>query len=105
MSGVLALLVLHALHAVGASPGGWYEDAVARWFLVAVFLACGAACLSRSRSAGAERGPWALVGSGLVVYGLGSVVYNVELARDPALAFPSIADALWLSFYPLSLAG
>ena len=70
-----------------------------------VFLACGGVCLARARALAAERTAWSLIGIGFVLYASGSVVYNVELSAGAAVAFPSCADALWLSLYPLSFAG
>jgi diguanylate cyclase (GGDEF)-like protein len=101
---LVALLGLHTVHAFGVSLGPWSDD-LATWFPSAVFAGCGCVCLKRARASASERRPWSLIGAGLVVYGCGSVVYNLELAASPDVAFPSLADALWLSLYPLAFAG
>src|SRR5688500_14116684 len=82
----------------------WFEDLVGAWGLVAVFAASAAGCLARALHVRAERVAWALIGSGLLLYALGSCVYNVQLTAGGA-AFPSAADALWLALYPLCFAG
>ena len=80
----------------------WFEDVVATWFLVAVFAPCGAAILVRALRVPQERSAWAAIGAGLLLYAVGSTVYNLD---GSAVAFPSLADAFWLSLLPLSLIG
>jgi diguanylate cyclase len=70
-----------------------------------VFLACGGVCLARAGAIAPERTAWGLIGTGLLVYASGSVVYNFDVASGATVAFPSRSDTLWLSFYPLSFAG
>ena len=83
----------------------WLQSAFATWFLAAVFLGCGAACVVRAVRFPPERVAWGLIGAGLLLYAAGSFVYNLELASGEAVTFPSLADALWLSLCPLSLGG
>ena len=93
---VLALLALalHGVHdAVDLGPG------FAAWFQPSVFLACGVAVALRAFRP-PHRLPWALLGAGLSLYGLGSVYYNLS----GGLGFPSSADVLWLAMYPLAFA-
>ncbi len=83
----------------------WLGNVVATWFLVAVFAACGAACVARALQLPAERAAWGPLGVGLLLYAGGSTLYNLELAAAGDLSFPSHADALWLMLAPLTLAG
>jgi diguanylate cyclase (GGDEF)-like protein len=83
----------------------WLGDVVATWFLVGVFAACGAACVARALRLPEERAAWGPIGLGLLMYAGGSTVYNLELAASRDLSFPSLADALWLTLAPLTLAG
>ena len=83
----------------------WLGDVVGTWFLVAVFAACGAACVARALRLPAERAAWVPIGLGLLLYAGGSTLYNLEFAADHDLTFPSRADALWLMLAPLTLAG
>ena len=62
-------------------------------------------CLARAHAIAAERTPWSLIGVGLVLYAGGSVVYNLDLSSGAEIGFPSRADTLWLSLYPLCFAG
>lgn len=53
----------------------------------------------------AQRLPWLAIGASICVYAAGTA-YAQFYTRDGAeLPFPSLADALWLSFYPLALCG
>ena len=45
-----------------------------------------------------------LIGAGLSIYAGGSVYYNVAASGGPAPLFPSVADAMWMSLYPLAFA-
>ena len=98
-AGWLGLHLLHDLTGVGGPSATAFEQ---QWSQPLTFLACGLAVLVRVRVVPAERLAWALVGIGLVFYGTGSVVYGLH---DGPTTFPSPADALWLSLYPLSWGG
>jgi diguanylate cyclase (GGDEF)-like protein len=95
----VALVVVFLARHVHSFGGERFDTILSNWFQPAIFLTCGLATLSRARLTD-DRGAWSLLGAGLVFYSLGSVYYN--LAGVPA--FPSAADALWLSLYPLAFA-
>jgi hypothetical protein len=65
----------------------WLGDVVATWFLVAVFAACGAACVARALRLPAERAAWGPIGFGLLLYAGGSTRLQLELAADHDLTF------------------
>jgi len=52
-----------------------------------------------------ERAAWICVGVALVTYAAGEIVWNSAFATLDEPPYPSIADALWLTFYPASYAG
>ena len=54
---------------------------------------------------GAERLAWALIGSGVLAWSLGEIYYTAVLWTDPDPPIPSLADAGYLLFPPLTLAG
>src|SRR4051812_26968802 len=72
------------------------DDAYDLWFQPSCFLASGAATLLRAYRIRDERTPWALLGTALVLYAIGSVTYNLAFADDATPPFPSVADGLWL---------
>ena len=67
------------------------------------YLGCGLATLWRA-TVRDGRLPWVLLGSGLVLYATGSIYFNLAFGTDPSPPFPSPADGLWLSLYPLTFA-
>src|SRR3954454_16516365 len=96
------LLGVHAVKDVLGADAGAFGTVVSAWFEPVAFLACGLAVLWRARDT-ERRAPWLLVGAGLCLYASGNVFYNLAYSKCPA--FPSPADGLWLSLYPLSFAG
>src|SRR4051812_16624139 len=98
------LLLSFAAHEVLGFGNAALDDAFDAWFQPAVFLGCGLATLLRGSRVPAERSPWLLLGTGLVLYAIGSVYYNIGPANDPSPPFPSAADGLWLMLYPLTFA-
>jgi hypothetical protein len=97
----VAVLALSALHQLTGFGGATF----AAWYLTFVFGSCGLIVLARVPGAGAEWPAWALLGSGLVIYSAGTVVFNFAFADDTTAPFPSVADGLWLTLYPLAAAG
>ncbi len=104
---VLAAAILLGSYAVRELVGlgdPALDDAFSLWFQPATYLACGLATLLRTRRAPEERLPWLLLGSGLVLYAIASIYFNLRFGDDPSPPFPSLADGLWLSMYPLACA-
>src|SRR4051812_33198318 len=101
----VALLALHVAHDLSGFGGPGFDAFFAAWFQPVAFLGCGAMTLARAGTASRNRAPWLLLGGGLVFYAGGSVYYNLAFGSDATPPFPSLADALWLTFYPLALAG
>jgi len=97
------LLALHAAKDLTAADGSALGDFVSQWFMPAAFMLCGVTVLLRARRPG-QRTAWLLLGAGLTLYALGNVYFNVATDGGEAPAFPSGADALWLSLYPLTYA-
>jgi two-component system, cell cycle response regulator len=84
------------------SPGldGFFND----WVYCALTGAAGAACVWRAVAIREERAPWLLMGLGLLAWTGGDVAWAVLLADDPDPPYPSLADFLYLAFYPASYA-
>jgi diguanylate cyclase (GGDEF)-like protein len=57
-------------------------------------------CIVRAWCGGGERTAWALMGTGMILWGGGSIFWSVFLKHLEAPPYPSIADALYLGFYP-----
>src|SRR4051794_22734410 len=100
----VALLALHVGEDAFGSDSGTFARLVADWFQPAAYLGCGLAVLW-APTRGQRRLPWILLGAGLILYASGNVYFNVMTrATGEAPGFPSTADALWLSLYPLTFA-
>lgn len=94
----------HALHWGGPAHKALIGDLL---FLPVNIAACVAALAAGRRCAGRPRlrSGWRLIALGLASYALADVVqtiYEVALGQKP---YPSIADPLYLAFYPLAFAG
>jgi two-component system cell cycle response regulator len=65
----------------------------------ALFIAAGV-CVARALFRETERLAWALIGIGIALWAAGDVYWLIELADLEEAPYPSIADYLWLAFYP-----
>jgi two-component system, cell cycle response regulator len=100
-----AWLLLHELRAVFA-PGLDAGVLFSRFVHDVVLVAAAAVCLARVPSVrGPERLAWALIGSGVLAWALGEIYYTAVLWTEPAPPVPSPADAGYLLFPVLVLAG
>jgi two-component system, cell cycle response regulator len=64
-----------------------------------IFVAAGL-CLARAATGGRERGPWLVLGAGLLAWAAGEAYYSLFLDRLDSPPVPSVSDGLWLAFYP-----
>jgi two-component system, cell cycle response regulator len=60
-------------------------------------------CLWRAVAVREERLPWLVVGFAIVSWTAADIFWTAVYADDPNAPYPSIADALWLTWYPASL--
>ena len=57
-------------------------------------------CLMRAWYAGGERTSWVLMGTGMLLWAGGSIYWSIFLKQLDAAPYPSVADGLYLGFYP-----
>jgi diguanylate cyclase (GGDEF)-like protein len=101
-AGWLALYELHVVLAPGLDGGVFFS----RFAHDVVLIAAAAVCLARVPFVrGPERLAWALIGGGVLAWSLGEIYYTAVLWTDPDPPIPSPADAGYLLFPPLMLAG
>jgi two-component system cell cycle response regulator len=96
----LALLayVVHIVFGVGSRA--LFDD----WMYCALIVAAGGLCLARAVAVREERVAWLLMGAGLLSWAAGEVTWAVVYSDNAAPPYPSVADVLYLSFYPTSYA-
>ncbi|MFL5886506.1 MAG: HD domain-containing phosphohydrolase [Thermoleophilaceae bacterium] len=95
----LAAFSVHALfHVGGHGLDSFFND----WVYNALILAAAASCLVRAVRVPVDRAAWLLLGFGLVAWAAAEIYNTVYLSKLADPPYPSISDALWLTFYPAS---
>ena len=80
------------------------SEPLTTWLPNLVTVAAAALCLTRALRAEGERAAWLSMGAGLAVYTVGNLVWLAWIRHlDPA-PYPSLADLLFLGFYPFAYA-
>src|SRR5689334_11601845 len=101
-----ALAALTALHIAGmVAPAGGLKDLAVNWIYYVVILGSGLVVLARAALVKRDRLAWTLIGVGAVSSGVAEIVYTLAYADLKHPPYPSIADALWLAYYPFIAAG
>jgi two-component system, cell cycle response regulator len=70
-----------------------------------LLIACALFCLARPVLRAEARLPWALVGLGLLAWVIGDLYYELAFRNLDEIPFPSVADAFYLTLYPLVYVG
>ena len=96
---LLALLV-HVAHTATGWGGERVDALVDGWLYHGLMLGAAAACLARGALVATDRAPWLLIGAGATAWSLGDLHYSLALAELAEPPFPSLSDALFLSWYP-----
>jgi diguanylate cyclase (GGDEF)-like protein len=87
------------------APSRLSTSFVDNWSSIAVYGLVAAIVGVRALKTQTKRLAIALLAIALGLYGLGYVLWTLWVGRLQHPPIPSICDALWLSFYPLTLAG
>jgi two-component system cell cycle response regulator len=99
---VFAAYVAHA----GFGAGGHGLDFFANnWIYDSLVSGAAAGCIVRGLAVRADRAAWLCIGSGLVFNAAGEIYYSFAFGDNGNPPTPSIADALYLSYYPFAYAG
>jgi two-component system, cell cycle response regulator len=81
------------------------DDSLGSYLYSALLVSAAIACAWRAAVAPGERVAWGLMAAAITVWTLGDLYWDLNLSADGAATqTPSIADALYLSFYPLAYA-
>lgn len=104
--GLGIVLLLGQFVAILPAAGAWAErhpgvnDLVqdTLYLLAAVLVAARAIVVRR------DRGAWSLMVGGLFCYAAGTVYWTAVLAKLNPQPYPSVADVMWLAYYPFAYA-
>ena len=99
---LVAGLAVQVVVTLGPWPNSTLDGTVMDTIYDAILLGSALLCAMRVIARREERIPWALLALGLALYAGGNIYWSVALADLEEAPFPSIADGLWLSFYPLA---
>jgi diguanylate cyclase len=95
---VLGAFVVSTIPGVRPKPG--YNLVLDGFLNNLVYALAPAVCFVRARRATTFRPSWYILSLGLALYGAGNIYWTIALRPLDPEPFPSIADALFLSFYP-----
>jgi two-component system cell cycle response regulator len=97
----MAAYVAHVVFGFGG-PGseGFFQD----WVYNGLVLAAALSCLVRGFVSRAERARWLSLGGGLLCLFAGELYYTLHLSHLANPPYPSLADGLYLAFYPAGYA-
>ena len=70
------------------------------WVYPGLILAAGALCVTRAARVRVDRIAWSLLALGMLLWVAGEAWYSLFLADIEEPPIPSVADVLWLAFYP-----
>src|SRR6266508_1423240 len=101
VAGVLMAFFTLQISTGGGGPG---LSAFLQDYLYNALLFAGAGfCLWRAVAIREARLQWLIVGFAIVSWTAADIVWTAVYADDPNAPYPSIADALWLTWYPASI--
>jgi diguanylate cyclase len=98
-----ALVGLEALHDIGVIDG--WRVLIEDWVHDVVLVAAAALCLFYAGAPGRNRAASLAFGAGLAAWAAADLWWTAFYANDPDPPLPSVADALWLAWYPLTALG
>ena len=72
---------------------------------LALMIGASVVTMARGVAAGRDRRVWLILGTAMLFSGVGDLVYSFAVAGRSPEPFPSIADPLYLLYYPLGIVG
>jgi two-component system, cell cycle response regulator len=94
------LLAVFALQAGTGLAGEAVTVAFQDYLYNGLLFAGAGFCLWRAAAFRHERAAWLVMGAGIATWSGADVLWTVLYADDPSAPYPSIADGLWLMYYP-----
>ena len=97
LTGLVVLVAHLAFDAVGGSGPSRLLDG---WLYSFLMIAGGIAILARVILVREERLAWSMIGAGALAWAAGDIYWVIAFSGDAEVPYPSIADGLYLAFYP-----
>ena len=97
-------LAAFAAHAALGFGGRGLDAFFNDWVYNGLILAAASSCLVRAVRVPVDRAAWLLLAFGLTAWAAAEIYNTVYLSKLAEPPYPSISDALWLTFYPASYA-
>jgi diguanylate cyclase (GGDEF)-like protein len=98
LRGLLGLVVV--AYAVQGALSDGQSEIWETWVYPGLILAAALLCLARAVRERADRIAWGVLGAGMLLWVAGEAWYTLFLADAGQPPVPSVADGLWLAFYP-----
>jgi two-component system cell cycle response regulator len=95
-------LAMQVVVTVGPWPNSTLDGRFMDSLYDAILLGSALLCALRAVARREERLPWTLFAIGLALYAGGNIYWSAALAGLDEPPYPSVADGLWLSFYPVA---
>jgi two-component system cell cycle response regulator len=102
--GALGVLV-HIAHATVGLGGHALDNLVENWLYDAIVAGAAVSCFARALVSRHERPAWLLMAAGLTFNAAGEIYYSVAFGESGTPPIPSVADLLYLLYYPMMYAG
>ncbi len=98
-----SLCLVEALHEVFGL--GSPDAVLGRGLEAFLLVAATALCLARAVLEPRGRRAWLWIGAGLGCWAFGTVLWDILYSGDANPPYPSVADAFWLAWYPVTVVG
>jgi diguanylate cyclase (GGDEF)-like protein len=82
-----------------------YDVLLDGYLSTGIILLAGGLMFVRAALVPARRVAWAMMGVAVVIYAAGDIAYNGWVQFHDPVPVPSVADVLWLAFYPFAYVG
>ena len=102
---VFVLLVVQLLSRVVELGSAETDLAIADWTYRLLMIGAAVAVLLRAAVVPQQRLAWGLIGLGLTAWAAGDIHYEVALASDATIPYPSLTDGLYFALYAALIAG
>lgn len=101
VAGVAAYAAFLLVHDAADGPVGLFD----RWLYCSLILMPGVLCVWRAVVVPTERLAWALLGTNLLLWGVGEAYWGAITAGDPDAPYPAVDDWITMASYPFAIAG